>query len=283
MGSPEKAMERTSGGHSAPVNSALYDEAYFLSECEGYEEFIASGGQLLSRRLVTALDSAEVEPGMRVLDVGCGRGESLVWLSRQGAMAWGLDYSSEALRIAKGLIATGICEVESKGLLLSANAEHLPFPTQSLDRVLMLDIVEHLHPWELSVALQEAHRVLKPRGKLIVHTAPNRWYYRFGYPLFRLFQYLRGVKLPQDPKDRFRCHRHVHVNEQSLVSLRRNLGRAGFRSRLWVDDTQARWREQGRLGRLAGWIVTRLYPFKWIFCGDIFAVAWRAGRDRDHR
>jgi len=194
-----------------------------------------------------------------------------------------LDYSGEALRIAKGMIATETCEVESKCLLLSANAEHLPFPSQSLDRVLMLDIVEHLHPWELSIALQQAHRVLKPTGKLIVHTAPNRWYYRFGYPLFRLFQYLRGIRLPQDPRDRFRCHHHVHVNEQSLVSLWRNLGHAGFQSRLWVDDTQARWREQGRLGRLAGWIVTHLYPFKWIFCGDIFAVAWRVGKDRDHR
>ena len=139
MSSPEKAMERASGRRSPPVDSALYDEAYFLSECEGYEEFIASGGQALSRRLATALDSAEIEPGMRVLDVGCGRGESLIWVSRQGALAWGLDYSSEALRIAKEMIATGTCEVESKFLLLSANTKHIPFPAQSLDRVLMLE------------------------------------------------------------------------------------------------------------------------------------------------
>ena len=262
-----------------PVDPLLYDEAYFLGECEGYEEFVESAGRHVSLRLATALAEADLRPGMRVLDVGCGRGESLLWLSRQGVLACGMDYSVEALRIAKRGVATVDPCTSEPCLLLSGNAKTLPFGDQSFDRVLMLDIVEHLHPWELDAALVEAFRVLMPGGKLLVHTAPNLWYYRLGYPLFRLFARLRGVKLPRDPRDRFPSHRHVHVNEQSLVSLRRVLRHAGFRSRVWVGDTQGRWREHGRLGRLAGWVVTRVYPFKWVFCGDVYAVAYKKARN----
>ena len=46
----------------------------------------------------------------------------------------------------------------------------------------MFDVVEHLYPWELNQALNEAHRLLTLTGKLIIHTAPNRWYDQFAYP-----------------------------------------------------------------------------------------------------
>ena len=62
----------------------------------------------------------------------------------------------------------------------------------TFDRVLMFDIVEHLHPWELHQALLQAHRVLSPQGRLIVHTAPNRWYDQFAYPVVRLARRLMG-------------------------------------------------------------------------------------------
>jgi ubiquinone/menaquinone biosynthesis C-methylase UbiE len=253
----------------------LYDTAYFLSECEGYEEFTATGGRLLSNRLATALAYADVQPGMRVLDVGCGRGESLIWLTRQEAEAWGLDYAIEALRLAMGAIEVANLEAGHRYCLLAANARHLPFLSESFDRVLMLDIVEHLHPWELKQALGEVWRVLKRGGKLVVHTAPNLWYYRFGYPLFRLFEHLRGVRLPRDPRQRFRYHQHVHVNEQSPRSLAQALRQAGFRPRVWLEDTQQRWANRDRLTYVLGWLVTQYYPCKWIFCGDILAEGYK--------
>jgi len=282
VGSGEKRPE---GGDSerrpAPVDPACYDEGYFLSECEGHQQFAASGGGLLSARLYAALARADVGPGMRVLDIGCGRGESLIWLSRQGATSWGLDYSEAALRIARRTLAASSREERSRCLALAADAKHLPFAPGCFHRVLMLDIVEHLHPWELALALEEARRVLAPEGMLVVHTAPNRWYYRFGYPLYRLYQRLRGLSLPRDPRDRFPSHGQVHVNEQSPLSLRRGLGRAGFRVRVWVGDTQERWRGQGRLGTLAGWIVTHAHPLKWVFCGDLFAIGWKGREGSD--
>jgi len=266
-----------------PVDASRYDADYFLTECEGYQEFVSSGGRVLSGRLVAALAHVEVLPGMRVLDVGCGRGESLVWLMKRGVEVWGLDYATDALRLAKSALRTADDAERSgpgaqkPGGLFAANARQLPFLSSSFDRLLMLDIIEHLHPWELQQALQEAHRVLRKDGKLVVHTAPNLWYYRLGYPLFRLFQRLRGVQLPQDPRQRFRSHPHVHVNEQSPRSLVQALRAAGFQPRIWLEDTQRRWATQGRLSYVLGWLATHIYPLKWVFCGDILAVASREG------
>lgn len=43
--------------------------------------------------------------GKNLLELACGRGESLVWLNRKGAReCWGLDISSEQIRRAKGTL-----------------------------------------------------------------------------------------------------------------------------------------------------------------------------------
>lgn len=255
------------------VDSQLYDRDYFCGECEGYEQFIASQGRTLSNRLAATLELVDIQPGMLVLDVGCGRGESLIWLAQRGAEVYGLDYAWEALRIAKDAIRSADLSIDSHCVLLAANARRLPLPSESFDLVLMLDIIEHLYPWEVEIALGEMRRVLRHDGWLIVHTAPNLWYYKFGYPFYWLFERLRGMRLPKDPRDRFRYHRQVHVNEQSPTSLARALQRAGFQPHVWVADLQQRWRYRGTLMQILGWLATHVYPFKWLFCGDILSKA----------
>ena len=76
-----------------PLPASLYTEEYFLTACEGYEEFIESEGVHLSRRLNDAFEVAQVEPGMRVLDVGCGRGEIIRHCIRLGIEVFGIDYA----------------------------------------------------------------------------------------------------------------------------------------------------------------------------------------------
>ena len=66
-----------------------------------------------------------------------------------------------------------------------ADAKGLPFDSAHFDRVLMFDVVEHLYPWELDRALAEIRRVLTSDGRLVIHTAPNRWYDKYAYPIVR--------------------------------------------------------------------------------------------------
>ena len=252
-----------------PVRPERYDEAYFLGACEGYEEFIASEGAHLSRRLRQAFAIADVLPGMRILDVGCGRGEIVRRCTQLGAQAYGIDYAPAALQIARSA-GRGVDNV------YLANARYLPFPSHSFDRVLMFDLVEHLHPWELRQALAEVRRVLRPEGKLIVHTAPNVWYDRYAYPLVRWVRTLmgQGDRYPRDPRAIIPDNLDVHVNEQSLLSLWRVLREAGFRARVWLD-TPPQHRDEGPLFRVARYVLFNWVPFRWFFEREVFAVAWR--------
>lgn len=115
--------------------------------------------------------------------------------------------------------------------------------------------------------------MLASTGTLIVHTMPNIWYYRFGYPMFRLVQRLRGRRLPADPRERWLGAVETHVNEQSIRSLRRCLNAAGFVSRVKLWNTRD-FREEGNavVRRIMRVLATRR-PFAYVFCNDLFATA----------
>jgi ubiquinone/menaquinone biosynthesis C-methylase UbiE len=258
---------------SQSVRPELYDEVYFLSSCEGYQEFITSEGAHLSRRLTQALEAAEIAPGMRVLDVGCGRGEILHHCAELGAQAYGMDYALVAAQMAQRL-ATGDGEERNAAYVCLADAKQLPFSATSFDRVLMFDLVEHLHPWELDQALAEARRVLRPDGRLIIHTAPNVYYNRYAYPVVRFVRTLMNQKTnyPRDPRAIVPANLDVHVNEQSAWSLWWVLRRAGFRARVWLD-TPPQNRREGWVFRCARHIFFNWPPFRWFFEREVFAVA----------
>src|SRR5690606_8167533 len=139
----------------------------------GYDEFNTSEGEQLSRRLASAFSLAEVHPGMKILDVGCGRGEILRHAAQLGADAFGIDYAEVAVNMSRQVIEPIHGITPGKVGVGQADAKKLPFPDGVFDRVLMFDVVEHLHPWELHEAMLEVRRVLKPDGRFIIHTAPN--------------------------------------------------------------------------------------------------------------
>lgn len=257
-----------------PVNAALYDEAYFRTACEGYDEFNTSEGEQLSRRLASAFALAEVLPGMMVLDVGCGRGEILRHAAQLGANAFGIDYAPVAVKMSQDVInpLTGVAPGRTAVSL--ADAKTLPFPTGSFDRVLMFDVVEHLHPWELDAALHEIHRVLKPDGRFIVHTAPNIWYDRYAYPVVRQVRRAMGKTdgYPKNPREFLvSVNEHVHVNEQSMWSLRRVLNANGFVGKVWLESPPQHGGENVVIDNLRNFLF-RVPPFRWFFEREVFAV-----------
>ena len=155
-----------------------------------------------------------------------------------------------------------------------ASALYLPFSDDSFDRLLMLDIVEHLYPNELAAAFREARRVLKPGGRIVIHTAPNVWYDRYAYPLVRLVRVMmgQGAGYPRDPRAIIPENLHVHVNEQSALSLRRQLRRHAFHGvRAWLS-TPPQHRRENLLFGLARWLLFRVPPFRWFFEREVFAV-----------
>lgn len=266
-------------GPSLPSN--LYTEEYFLTACEGHQEWIASEGQHLSRRLSSAFELAAVEPGMAVLDVGCGRGEIVRHCAQLGAHTFGVDYAPVAVNMTRDLIRREAKHKPDGQMGVGrVDAKFLPFPDQHFDRALMFDVVEHLYPWELHQAFLEIHRVLKPDGRLIVHTAPNRWYDQYAYPLVRLVRTAmgEGAKYPENPREfGVAVNKEVHVNEQSLFSMGQTLRQAGFSSKVWLDSPPQN-RQENRLLAFLRRIAFDIPPFSWFFEREVFAVAWKDNR-----
>lgn len=261
-----------------PLPSTLYTEEYFLTACEGYDEFASSEGEQLSRRLSAAFALAEVTPGMMILDVGCGRGEILRHCAKLGADAYGIDYAAVAVKMSQNVIQSTDDIVPGKTAVMQADAKKLPFPDAAFDRVLMFDVVEHLHPWELHEAMLEINRVLKPEGRFIIHTAPNVWYDRYAYPIVRFFRRLagQGEQYPKDPRQFLvDVNQHVHVNEQSMWSMDRALRQAGFKGKVWLDSPPQN-REENVLLAALRFLAFDVPPFRWFFEREVFAVAAKA-------
>ncbi|WP_395088722.1 class I SAM-dependent methyltransferase [Armatimonas sp.] len=100
-----------------------------------------------------------------VLDAGCGTGMLARRLTDAGYAVTGLDLSPEALRLAK----TRRLETLVEG---SVNA--LPFPENSFDAIVSLDVWYH-QAVDDALAACEAARVVKPGGIVIVNLPAYDW------------------------------------------------------------------------------------------------------------
>lgn len=99
--------------------------------------------------------SFNLQPGMKMLEPGCGRGEFLLNFKDLGLDVYGVDISPEA-REYENDFPVEVCDVEN---------EILPFDDSTFDVIYSKSFIEHLyHPERY---LKEAFRVLKPGGKLI--------------------------------------------------------------------------------------------------------------------
>jgi cyclopropane fatty-acyl-phospholipid synthase-like methyltransferase len=265
----EKGMNHNESSQSVP--SDAYTREYYETCCHGYEEFKYSRGGILPLRLKIPLETAQLERGLKVVDIGSGRGELVLHCAEKGAWVWGIDYAAEAFHLVKEAIEDMALGFSDHLGFQQGDARLLPFANGSVDVVFMLDIVEHLYSEELENTFGEVWRILVPGGRLIVHTMPNLWYYRYGYPIYRSLQRLRGVRLPINPRDRW-SYSHVHVNEQNPRQLLKTMRKSNFQTKVWLQTTQSYEYEKNSLLRFGMGFLTRWYPFRLIFCNDIFAL-----------
>lgn len=222
-------MNEARDGQSIPPE--VYDREYFLSEiCEGWDEFREDRG--VSFNKAKQVELLAPRSGLRILDAGCGRGEVLLACARRGAEVAGVDYSGAAIEITRETLS----EFPEADLRVG-DVTALPWEDDAFDRVQFSDVIEHLDPPQTVPALSEFHRVLRPGGYLLVHTAPNRLFMDVGWPLVRPALRVLGHREVVEGVDAwFRLAEGYHVNEQSLHSLRRALREAGFSApRVWID------------------------------------------------
>ncbi|KUM01914.1 methyltransferase domain-containing protein [Chromobacterium subtsugae] len=140
------------------------------------------------------LDAAQLRPGHRVLDVGCGTGTLAIAASLRapGLLVQGLDGDGRILRLATD-------KAERAGARLAFRqgmSFSMPYLDNAFDRVLSSLFFHHLDTEDKRRTLVEIQRVMKPRGELYVAdwgVPQNRLMRALFYPV----QWLDGFATTQ--------------------------------------------------------------------------------------
>jgi 2-polyprenyl-6-hydroxyphenyl methylase/3-demethylubiquinone-9 3-methyltransferase len=107
-------------------------------------------------RLRGVVDAVGPVAGLRILDLGCGKGRFARVLQAAGASVAGVDLSATMLAEAMGIDR------------VRASARRLPFRPGAFDAVIAIEVFEHLDAALRSSALAEARRVLRPGGAIVI-------------------------------------------------------------------------------------------------------------------
>jgi ubiquinone/menaquinone biosynthesis C-methylase UbiE len=110
-------------------------------------------------RLLPDLLELPLQPSMKVLEIGCGSGDRLVWLKENiGLECSGIDPSAQAIEIAR-----------SHGIkACQGTADSLPFNNESFDLVIFGFCLYLCDRNDLCRIVQEADRVLKSQSWLAI-------------------------------------------------------------------------------------------------------------------
>jgi len=114
--------------------------------------------------LFDQLLGGRLQPGMSLLDAGCGGGRNLVYFLRNGFKVYGVDWSATAIVQAKSLATELLHEIESDQFRVE-NVDRMSFSNETFDVVLssaVLHFANDEEHWQAMVS--EMWRVLKPGG-----------------------------------------------------------------------------------------------------------------------
>ncbi len=144
--------------------------------------------------------------GRRVLDVGCGVGMYTHAFSRHTPHVFGIEVEHE--RALKAREGTAGALSPSKGGIVQAVGEHLPFPDGAFDVVFSHEVLEHVSDDHACVA--EMVRVTRPAGRIVIFV-PNRFYFFETHGIFWRGRYHFGNVplvnwLPTPLRDRLAPH-----------------------------------------------------------------------------
>ncbi len=196
---------------------------------------------MMVRRFREVLEHADLGPGLRVLDVGCGWAYGTVWARALGCAACGIDLAPDQLAWARAALAGGAA-IE----LAQADAKALPFAARSFDRVVSVETMEHVYRPDRPAVYAELARVLKPGGRLVLSTpnfaSPVEALKRLAVRWPALRRRLPSACFAEAPDDHSSYHPYRYHHPLRAAELVRGLEGAGFevlgtRRFLWVTKT----------------------------------------------
>lgn len=153
---------------------------------------------------------------LRVLDVGCGTGATLIDLKKM----LGKNAEVIGVEVVKLQVELANDKIKKNGVWAEAlwyDGEHLPFPDASFDAIYTSDVLGHVK--DVRQWLSELNRVLRPGGTLAMFVESKLGKHAW----LRKYLFKRGLNI--DP------HQQFHVSLYGKKILKEFLDAAGFEIR----------------------------------------------------
>ncbi|MDX6627954.1 MAG: cyclopropane-fatty-acyl-phospholipid synthase [Gaiellales bacterium] len=139
--------------------SLVYSCAYFAGERDSLERAQERKLELICRKL-------RLQPGERLLDIGCGWGSLVIHAAaRHGAHVLGVTLSEPQAELARRRIeAAGLSDRAEVRVLDYREIDEQPF-----DKIASVGMYEHVGRSELDTYVGAVHRLLRPGGLFLNH------------------------------------------------------------------------------------------------------------------
>lgn len=149
-----------------PTDPRFYGEDYYARHLHDRHWF-RNNSSKFQLRWTRTLSCLQPRPDDVVLELGCAAGEHTFQLAPMVRRVIGLDFSPDAIRLARAEAERRASPAE----FVQGDAANLgEFGDASIDKVLALDLVEHVTDDVLARMFSESWRVLKPGGRLVIYT-----------------------------------------------------------------------------------------------------------------
>jgi cyclopropane-fatty-acyl-phospholipid synthase len=159
----------------------IYSCAYFKNERDSLEQAQIQKINLCCRKL-------QLQPNERLLDIGCGWGSLLINAAKNfGIQGVGITLSKEQLEYGKQQLKKE--GVQDRVQLEYLDYRDLPRMNQTFDKVISVGMFEHVGKANMRQFLENARKVLRPDGLLLLHTIgktveepTNSWIRKYIFP-----------------------------------------------------------------------------------------------------
>lgn len=101
----------------------------------------------------------------KILDLGCGVGRNLIYLSKKGYILAGLDLSGEGIEQLKVILKKEKLQAD---LTVGDAYKKLPYENNSFDAIVSVQVLQHSSEEKILAAIEEIKRILKPGGIIFV-------------------------------------------------------------------------------------------------------------------
>lgn len=160
---------------------------------------------------------------IKILDLGCGTGNHVWYLAREGFRVYGIDGSKTAIKSAKKRLAQEGLKAE----LMVGDMARLPYGDDYFDAVIDSAAIQHNRLRDIGVIIHEIHRVLKPEGRVFSMLVAKDKTLKASFGQVHFFNKLEIYKLFADfPELIINYYQHTrgvnhHIHKSWLVEAKK--------------------------------------------------------------